>query len=108
MGVFAGIEAVRLVYPLADRAVWPDMVDCKGTRLVIGSEQIFAFPINAGVDRMRRQVLGLTMGSQHPCGRIDAERMREVFVAGGTRTTTAGHDVKILFRRMRPRVLNVT
>ena len=51
MRVFARIELVRLVDRFSERAVAVDTVHTQGTRVVIGCEQIFAFHIDAGVDR---------------------------------------------------------
>ena len=107
MRVFACVERVRLVHPVADRAVLVDVVHSKGARVVVRCEQILALHVDAGMDRTRRQVLRLTVLSQRARSRIDAERMGEVLVAGDTRAAAARHNVEVVFQGMRPRVLDV-
>ena len=51
MPVDAGIELVRLAYRFADGAVAVDAMDGDVARVVVSGEQIFAGPVDAGVNR---------------------------------------------------------
>src|SRR5438034_2528961 len=54
MPIDAGIELVRLAYRFADGAVAVDAMDGDVARVVVGGKQIFARPVDAGVNRTRR------------------------------------------------------
>src|SRR5262249_59336807 len=61
MAVDAGIERARLAHRLADGAVAVDAMHGNIARVVVGGEQIFAGPVDAGVDRAGRQGLRLAL-----------------------------------------------
>jgi hypothetical protein len=107
VGIFAGVEPIRLVHLCAKRAVTVDAMDREGARVVVGRQQIFAGNVNAGVDRTRRQVLRLPMRRQCACHRIDLQRVGKVLVARHSGPTPARHDVEVSLRGMRPRVLDI-
>src|SRR5262249_14531846 len=108
MRVFAGVEPVRLIDAVANPAVFIDVVHSKRAWFVVGCEEVLPLHINARVDRTRWEVLRLTVLSQRACSRINAERMGKVLVASEAGSSAARHDVDVVFRGMRPRVLNVS
>jgi hypothetical protein len=63
--------------------------------------------VEADVNRPGWQRLWLAVRLQRSGGRINAEVVREVFIADYARTSVARCHIEKLFRGMRPRVLNV-